>query len=67
VAARSTAWVFGRSLVGRARSNSAGSMDVLSLLSVARCQVEVCATDRSFVQVDPTECGVSEVMVKTQQ
>ena len=32
---------------------------ILSLVSVACCQVEVCATGRSLVQRSPTECGVS--------
>jgi hypothetical protein len=32
----------------------------LSVVSVACCQVEVCASDLSLVQRSPTECGVSE-------
>jgi hypothetical protein len=58
VAARSTAWVYSRSLAGLTGSNSAQRMDV-SLLSTVCCQAEVSATDRSLVQRSPTECGVS--------
>ena len=43
-AARSEAWVCGRSPVGIAGSNLARGMDVLSLLSVVGCQVEVSAS-----------------------
>ena len=43
VAARSKAWVCGRSLTRIAGSNPAGGMDV-SLYSVVCCQVEVSAT-----------------------
>jgi hypothetical protein len=57
VAARSKVWVCGRSLVG---SNPAGSMDVLSLVSVVCCQAEVSASGCSLVQRSPTECSVSE-------
>jgi hypothetical protein len=32
----------------------------LSAVSVASCEVEVSATDRSLVQMSPTECGVPE-------
>jgi hypothetical protein len=32
----------------------------MSVVSVVCCQVEVSASDRSFVQRSPTECGVSE-------
>ena len=42
VAVRSKDWVFGRTLAGIAGSNSAGDMDVLSLVSVVCCQVEMC-------------------------
>jgi len=41
VAARSKAWVCGRSLAGIAGSNPAGGIDVLSVVSVVCCQVEV--------------------------
>jgi len=37
VAARSKAWVYGRSLASIAGSNPAGGMDVLSLVSVCVC------------------------------
>ena len=40
LAARSKAWVFGRSLARIAGSNPAGGMDV-SLVSAVCCQVEV--------------------------
>ena len=43
VAARSKAWVCGRSLTGIVGSNSAGGMDV-SFVSVVCCQVEVSAS-----------------------
>ena len=59
VAARSKAWVCGRSLAGTAGSNPAGGMDVC-LVSVVRCQVEVFATGWSLVQRSPTECSVSK-------
>jgi len=62
VAARSTAWVYGRSLAGITGSNSAQRIDV-SLLSVVCCQEEVSATDRSLDQRSPTECGVSNLSV----
>jgi hypothetical protein len=52
VAARSKAWVCGRSL--------AAGHGCLSLVSVVCCQVEVSATGWSLVQRSPTECGVSE-------
>ena len=50
VAARSKAWVYGRSLVGIVGSNPAGGMNV------EFCQAEVSATDRSLVQRSPTAC-----------
>ena len=37
-------------------SNPAGCMDVLSVVSVLCCLVEVYATDRSLVQRRSTEC-----------
>ena len=40
-------------------------MDILSLVSVVFCQVEVPATGRSLVQKSPTECGVSEYDLET--
>jgi hypothetical protein len=36
-------------------------MDVLSVVSVVCCQVEVSATSWSLVQRSPTDCGVSNV------
>ena len=61
VAARSKAWVCGRSLVGIVGSNPAGGMDVCLLwVGVVCCQVEVSASRLSLVQRSPTECGVSE-------
>jgi hypothetical protein len=65
VAVPSKAWVCGRSIVGIADSNLAGVMDVLSLVSVVLCQVEVSATGRSLVQKSPAECGVSECDLET--
>ena len=59
MAARSKAWVCGRSLAAIEGSNPAGGMDV-SLASVVYCQAEVSATGWSLVQRIPTECGVSE-------
>jgi hypothetical protein len=44
VAARSKAWVCGRSLAGTVGSNSAGRYGCLSLVSVVCCQVEVSAS-----------------------
>ena len=44
VAAWTKAWVCGRLLAGVVGSNPTGGMDVCLLLSVVRCQVEVCAT-----------------------
>ena len=55
MAARSKAQVCGPSIARIAGSNPVGGMGVF-LLSVAFCQVEVSATDRSLVQMNPTEC-----------
>ena len=45
VAARSKAWICGRSLAGIAGSNPAGGMDVyVCRVSVVCCQVEVSAS-----------------------
>ena len=60
LAARSKAWVCGRSLAGNLVSNPTGGTDVLSLMSVVCCQVEVSASGCSLVQKSPTVCGVSE-------
>jgi len=35
-------------------------MDVLSLVNVVCCQVQVCVSGQSLIQRSPTECGVSE-------
>ena len=59
MAVRTKAWVFSCSLVGTAGSKHAGGMDVLFLVNVVCCQVEVSATGRSPVRKGPTECGVS--------
>jgi len=50
VAARSKAWVCGRSLAGIAGSNPAGCGNTVC------CHVEVSVTSRSFVQRCPTKC-----------
>jgi hypothetical protein len=77
VAARSKAWVCGRSLTGTVGSNPTGGMDVcvvfvvrtvawnvcLSLVSVVCRQVEVAATGWSLFQRSPTECGVSKCVI----
>jgi hypothetical protein len=61
VAARSKAWVYGRSIVRIAKSNPAGDMDIsMSLVIVVCCQVEVSAIDRLLVQRSSTECCMSE-------
>jgi hypothetical protein len=44
VAARSKAWVCGRLFAEIVGSNAAGDMDVLSVMSVVCCQVEVSAS-----------------------
>jgi hypothetical protein len=49
-AARSEAWVCGRSLAGIAGSHCVGDMDMCVVL------VEVSATGRSLVKGSPTEC-----------
>ena len=59
LAARSKAWVWGRSLAGNVGSNPAGGMDVC-VVSVVWCQAEVSASGSSLVQRNPIERGVSE-------
>ena len=59
VAARSKAWVCGRSFAGSSGCNPAGGMNA-SLLWVLCCQVEIYASGRPLVQNIPAECGVSE-------
>ena len=65
VAAQFKAWVCGRSLLGTVGSNPARRHGCLSPVSVVCCQVRVSATDRSLVQIRPTECGVSEYDLET--
>jgi hypothetical protein len=60
VAARSKAWVCGRSRTGIVGLNLDRGHGCLSLLSVVCCQVEVSATGWSLVRRCPTECSVSE-------
>jgi len=57
VAARSKAWVFGRSLAGIVGSNPAGGMDGCLLWMLC---VVLSATSWSLVQSGPTQCVVSE-------
>jgi hypothetical protein len=52
VASQPEVWVCDRTLAGIAGPNPAKS--------VMCCQVEISASGRSFVQRDPTLCGVSE-------
>ena len=67
MAARSKAWIYGRSLAEVAVSNPAGGIEVpLSIVSVCY-QVEVFATGRSLGQRSPTEFGVSECDKGTSQ
>ena len=56
---RFKAWVCGRSLVGIAGLNPAGSMAVC-LVNAVCWQVEVSSSGWSPVQRSPTECGVSQ-------
>jgi hypothetical protein len=60
VAEPSKACVCGRWLAGIAGSNPAGGMDVLSLVSVVCCQVEVFTAGRSLARRSLNDCGVSE-------
>jgi hypothetical protein len=64
VVARSKAWVFGRSSAEIVGSYLTGGMDVLSVVSVVCCQVEVSATSWSLVQRSPTDCGASLCVIK---
>jgi hypothetical protein len=57
VAARSQAWIYGRSFGGIAGSNPAG-LCILSLVSVVCCYVQVSVSGSSVVQRSPTECSV---------
>ena len=55
MAPRCKAYIYGCLLVGIAGSNPAGSMDILSRVSVTCCQVEVSETGRCLVQRRPTK------------
>ena len=59
MAARSKAWVFGRSPAEIVGSNPTGGHGCLNVVSVVCCQVGVSATGRSLVQRSPTDCGAS--------
>ena len=60
VAARSKAWVCGRSPTEIVRSNPTGGMDVwMFVVSVVCCQVEDSASGWSLLQRSPTDCGAS--------
>ena len=58
-------WVCGRWIAGITSSNLAGVMNVLSLVSVVFCEVEISAMGQSLVQRSPTECGASECDLET--
>jgi hypothetical protein len=62
-AARSKAWVCGRSPAGIVGSHPVGSM--VSLLSVMCCQVQVSGSGRSLAQRIPTDRDVSEYDLET--
>jgi hypothetical protein len=62
VAARSKAWVWGRSLAGIVGSNPTEGMDVCLLWMLCFVEVEVSATGWSLLQRNPTECGVSVIV-----
>ena len=59
MAARSKAWVWGRSLARIAGSNSAGGMDVVSFVIVVGREVDVPASSLSLMQRSPTDCDAS--------
>jgi len=54
--ARSKRWICDRSLAGRAGSIPARGLGCLYFVSV----LEFSSSGRSLVQMNPTECGVSE-------
>jgi hypothetical protein len=60
VAARSEAWVCGRSLAGTGGFESCCGHGYICLASVACSQVEVSASGWSLDQRSPTEYGVSK-------
>jgi len=59
VAARSKAWVCGRSIAGTVGSNPAAGMDVC-LFECCVLSVDFSASGWSLVQRSPTQSGVSE-------
>ena len=63
VAGLSMTWVCIRSLAGIAGSSPAGNKIVFA--SVVCSQLEVSATVRSFIQRNPTECGLSVCDIET--
>jgi hypothetical protein len=63
VTARSKEWVCGRSFAGILGSNPTGGIDV-SLVSVVSCQVDVSASDWSFIQRVLTSVICLSVIVK---
>jgi hypothetical protein len=65
VAARTKAWVCGRSLARIVGSNPTEGVGLLSLVSVLCGQAEVSATGRSLVKRSPTEFGVTERDLET--
>jgi len=64
VVVRSKAQVYDRSPAEIVGSNLTGGMDVLSVVSVVCCQVEVTVTHCSRVQRSPTDCGMSLCVIK---
>jgi hypothetical protein len=64
VAARSKAWVCGRSFLGF-RVRIPRWHGCMSVVSGVCCQAEFSALGRSLVQRSPTACGVSECDRKT--
>ena len=64
VAVKSKARICGCWLAGIVGSNSAESVNVLSLVSVVCCQVEVSETSRSLIRRSPTDCDVSLSVIK---
>jgi hypothetical protein len=53
--------------VQRTKRNPAEAHRCLCLLSVLCCQVEVSATRLSFIQGNPTDCGVSWCVIQKPQ
>ena len=47
------------SRAGIAGPNPAGGHGIMSLVSVLRCQVEVCASGRSLIQSSAAECAIA--------